>query len=111
MSVQTIVLKQFREIYPNAKLKEISAKTGIQITRVFRLLNGAEMKVSELESFQKLIENPRTNKGFLEISKSCALSLSPKRRIYIQAIMEQALKLQSFSSPKASFQIGACHEV
>lgn len=111
MSVQVLILKLFKEAYPNAKLKDISDKTGIQITRVFRLMNGAEMKVSELESFQSLLQDPKSNSKFIEISKSCALNLSPKRRNYIQAIMEQALKLHSFSSQPSNYSMGVCHDL
>lgn len=111
MSVQKIVLKQFREVYPSAKLKEISEKTGIQITRVFRILNGAEMKVSELESFQVLVQDPKRNKKFIDISHDCALNLTPKRRLYIQSIMEQALKLHALSNPLMGFPMEVCHEL
>ena len=98
MSVQSIVLKQFNEKYPNAKLREISEKTGIQITRVFRILNGAEMKVSELEKFQGATETSKSPLRFLKLSKDCAVTLSPERRKYLQGLMEQALKVQSFQS-------------
>ena len=98
MSVQTIVLKQFNELYPQAKLREISEKTGIQITRVFRILNGAEMKVSELESFQKATDTSKSPLRFLKLSKDCAMTLSPERRKYLQGLMEQALKVQSFQT-------------
>lgn len=99
MSVQKIVLKQFHESYPNAKLREISDKTGIQITRVFRILNGAEMKVSELESFQSISNGTQTNHSFIELSKKCALNLSANKRNFLQGMMEQSLKLHSFTNP------------
>ena len=111
MSVQSIVLKQFNELYPEAKLREISEKTGIQITRVFRILNGAEMKVSELESFQKATDNPRSHLRFLKLSKDCALTLTPARRKYLQGLMEQALKVQSFKTPTLLKSMEVCHEL
>lgn len=63
MSLQKRTINTYRQLFPNETLREISLKTGIQITRVFRLMNGKTMKVSELEAFdqiinQKLASNP-----------------------------------------------------
>ena len=111
MSVPKIVLKQFNEAYPQAKLREISEKTGIQITRVFRILNGAEMKVSELERFQSTFDSPKANITFIELSKKCALNLSSRKRIFLQGLMEQALKLDAFQSPVNSLNLELCHDL
>lgn len=63
MTLQEKTLQRYRQLFPNQPLREISAQTGIQITRVFRLFNGKVMKVGELEAFEKAIneklsENP-----------------------------------------------------
>lgn len=98
MSIQKIVLKQFHEKYPHAKLREISDHTGIQITRVFRILNGAEMKVSELESFQNLTTNNQQH-SLLDLARNCALNLSANKNKFIQGVMEQSLKIHFLSKP------------
>lgn len=63
MNLQKKSLERYRQLFPNDTLREISARTGIQITRVFRLFNGKAMKVGELEAIEaaiqeKLRENP-----------------------------------------------------
>lgn len=63
MSLQNKVIQRYRLFYPHESLREVSERTGIQITRVFRLFNGKPMKVGELEVFEKVInqkiaENP-----------------------------------------------------
>lgn len=63
MTLQQKTLQRYRQLFPNQPLREVSACTGIQITRVFRLFNGKVMKVGELEAFEKAIndkmaENP-----------------------------------------------------
>lgn len=63
MSLQNKIISRYRLFYPTHTLREVSATTGIQITRVFRLFNGKPMKVGELEAFEKVIsermsENP-----------------------------------------------------
>jgi len=67
MSLQTNIISKYRQLYPNDTLREVSARTGIQITRVFRLFSGKAMKVGELEAFQtvidrKLGENPESHR-------------------------------------------------
>lgn len=67
MSLQQNTLKRYRQLFPQETLREVSARTGIQITRVFRLFTGKTMKVGELEAFQtaitsKIAENPNSHK-------------------------------------------------
>ena len=63
MNLQKKTLARYRQFFPQDTLRETSARTGIQITRIFRLFNGKNMKVAELEAFEnavemKLAENP-----------------------------------------------------
>lgn len=63
MSLQNKTIQRYRLFFPQETLREVSVRTGIQITRVFRLFNGKQMKVGELEAFEKAIteklaENP-----------------------------------------------------
>jgi signal recognition particle GTPase len=55
MNMQKNVIKRFKSKYPDLTLKETSSLTGIQMTRIFRIFNGHEMKVSEYEKFQEVI--------------------------------------------------------
>lgn len=56
MSLQQNIIKSYRTVFPDDTLREIAQRTGIQLTRVFRLLNGSPMKLSEYESFHNLID-------------------------------------------------------
>lgn len=63
MNLQKRTIERYRLLYPNDTLREVSERTGIQITRVFRLFSGKTMKVMELEAFEKVVndklkENP-----------------------------------------------------
>jgi hypothetical protein len=63
MTLQNKTIQRYRQFLPQETLREVSSRTGIQITRVFRLFNGKAMKVGELEAFeavinQKISENP-----------------------------------------------------
>lgn len=64
MTLQNKIIDRYRLFFPQESLRQVSERTGIQITRVFRLFNGKPMKVGELEAFesaihQKLAENPQ----------------------------------------------------
>ena len=67
MTLQQKTLQRYRQLFPNQPLREISARTGIQITRVFRLFNGKIMKVGELEAFEKAISEKINEKPHAEI--------------------------------------------
>ncbi len=56
MSLQKKILNDFRQHFPTQTLREIAALTDIQLTRVFRLMNGAPMKLEEFEAFSIAIQ-------------------------------------------------------
>jgi hypothetical protein len=63
MSLQSKTIHRYRQLFPKDSLREVSERTGIQITRVYRLFGGKPMKVKELEAFEtavslKLAEQP-----------------------------------------------------
>jgi hypothetical protein len=74
MSLQNKTIQRYRSFFPNESLREVSARTGIQITRVFRLFNGKPMKVGELEAFEKVItdklaENPNFSRLYTVVDE------------------------------------------
>ncbi len=62
MSLQQRTIQRYRQLFPQDTLRETSSRTNIQITRVFRLLNGKTMKVGELEAFEDVINQKLTEK-------------------------------------------------
>jgi len=57
MSLQSHILSEYRHQFPRHTLREISHVTGIQLTRVFRILNGAPMKLDEFERFHQALDS------------------------------------------------------
>lgn len=55
--LQKELIHQFNRLHGDLTLKQISQITDIQITRVFRIFNGHEMKLSEYLVFIKAIES------------------------------------------------------
>lgn len=112
MTLQNKTLQRYRQFFPEETLRQISDRTGIQITRVFRLFNGKTMKVGELEAFEKAVtdkiaENPSfsrlntaldeassllTNDELRKLAEYVERKLVNKRfsRTYIRSVFQDA---------------------
>jgi hypothetical protein len=112
MSLQNKTIQRYRLFFPQETLREVSFRTGIQITRVFRLFNGKPMKLGEFEAFDrainaKIAENPQysrishvleeasslmTNEELGRIADYLDRKISNKKyiRTYIRPLFEDA---------------------
>lgn len=61
MNKQTFILNEFKKQNPNLVLREISKLTGLSLSRVYRIFNGSNMKVKELEIFERLLNQNSNN--------------------------------------------------
>lgn len=52
--MQKELLEDFKQKYQGHTLKQFAKLTGIERTRIFRLFNGQEIKISEWERIRKL---------------------------------------------------------
>jgi hypothetical protein len=84
MSLQQNVIKNYRTKFPEHTLKEVSERTGIQITRVFRIFNGSEMKLKEYESFQL----------------ACAIKEENPISLHLHTLLKQCLSNLEYSQLK-----------
>ena len=57
--MQENILKSYQQQFPKNTFLQISKQTGIQITRIFRIFNGSEMKINEYFIFKDLLENSK----------------------------------------------------
>lgn len=101
MGLQDIIIKRYFDYYPKQSLRGISTNTNIQITRVFRILNGSPMKLCEYESFENAIRKkelyaPNADR-FLNISKECLRYLPEEKICEFMHEMNQALKIKKYS--------------
>lgn len=53
--MQSIIIKRFVEIVGTRTFSDYSEIIGVEKTRIFRIFNGAEMKISEYEKFSLYI--------------------------------------------------------
>ncbi|MBF0360048.1 MAG: hypothetical protein HQK49_03515 [Oligoflexia bacterium] len=103
MVMQKEILKRYFELHDKPTLKFIAEDTRIQITRIFRILNGHEMRVSEYEKFElairrKLQEKEKDLHGIdgklLELAKVCGKELSSQHLRDIASFMNRKLKIK-----------------
>lgn len=77
MTLQNKTIYRYRRFFPQDTLKQISERTGIQITRVYRLLNGKTMKVRELEAFENATQSKALlNSNAARLSKNAEEALT-----------------------------------
>jgi hypothetical protein len=92
MNLQKKVIGNYLGLSNRPTLKQISLETKIQQTRVFRILNGSEMKLYEYEIFKKLILKKMNMEGSLEdLSIECTEKLTEKAILEIKNLMERKL--------------------
>jgi hypothetical protein len=80
MNIQQSLINRYKKFFPQDTFKIISKKTKIQQTRVFRIFNGAEMRISELEAFEEVMSASNNIKiqEFINLSKKCTSNLSER---------------------------------
>lgn len=52
---QTKLIQLYRKKFPHESFRKMSKKTGIQISRLFRVFNGHEMRLSEFLTLQESV--------------------------------------------------------
>ena len=99
MQLQNTILATFKKHYPNQTLNESSKLLKINKTRLFRLFNGSEMKVSEYESFEQAILKAQgaNSLDLLAKSKECLKVLRPEKLKQLIEQMNEKLFLESLT--------------
>lgn len=97
MQLQNTILTTFKNHYPNHTLNQSAKLLKINRTRLFRLFNGSEMKISEYESFEKAILQAQ-GAGTLDLltkTKECLKVLKPEKLKQLIDQMNEKLFLES----------------
>ncbi len=88
--MQTKIIKKFRELHVGMTLRTMSDITGIQVTRLFRIINGAEMKLVEYQKLQFAIHKKSESELFnLDINRADILELT---EIYLDMLATESIQ-------------------
>ncbi len=95
MILQKTIIQNYLDLIGTKKtLKEMSEDLGINITRVFRLLQGHQMKLSEYEKFKKFISmNDKSSHDLVRLSELCVDRLSRSSLKNIEILLQRKLSL------------------
>ena len=101
MNLQKKTITRYRQFFPGETLRETSSRTGIQITRIFRLFGGKTMKVTEMESFEKAVsdkiaESPNFSR-LNEVLEEASALLTNEELGNVTAYVKRKLIAKSYS--------------
>ncbi len=96
MNKQKQIINEYQALYPHHTLRKMSEQTGIQMTRIFRVINGQEMKLSEYEAFRKAINIKvyRNDNDFFELLQESLELLSAESLNEIKLTLMQKLSMK-----------------
>ena len=94
--MQESILSLYLKSRGHPSLRKIAEETGIQLTRVFRLMNGYEMKLSEYLKFSSCLRKTGddTFDQFLQVAQTCVAELSPNCIEELKGQLERLIKLK-----------------
>lgn len=94
MNFQKSILDDYLKLFKKPTLKLISEDTGIQMTRVFRILNGAVMHLNEFEVIYQKVQNAKSEQNSLkDLVLECELNLSREVLIGIEQMLKKKIQL------------------
>ncbi len=103
-ATQKKLLDQYLELSQKPTLKVISEETGLQMTRVFRLLNGSAMRLSEYEIFHHLVQRKLgLETGLPVLAEQCLQKLSAESLKEIEGMIKRKLALWDLKQKSKNF--------
>ena len=103
MQLQEKTIATYMDLYKKPSFRKISEDTGINLTRVFRLVNGAPMKLEEYSLFEKkILEKSCANPDFVLKANECFQKLDFGAKKEIEGLMSRLLKKMELRSRHCS---------
>ena len=106
--LQEAIIKQYTATFKGLTYRAVAEHTGIQLTRVFRIFNGAAMKLSEYETlYLKLQQDGGIGGRLSELALKAERQLSSKAIIEIASEIERRLKLAELTAVSTDISLVA----
>lgn len=97
MCLQEKTIQDYLKNFKNPTLKQISTDTGINLTRIFRILQGSSMKLNEFEVFTEKIKGKKRLAGdFNQLINDSQESLGIEDFMQVKRILTRKLKWRKF---------------
>ena len=108
VEIQSKLLKTYMSLLLKGTIREMSSDCKIQSTRIFRLMNGHEMKLSEYLKVQERVITLSTGKSeLLEDAFNCEKSLSKHGINEISKVMKRKVRLSKLVNNTDHIKIAA----
>jgi hypothetical protein len=95
--IQNELLDKYMQLNGNPVLRKIVADTGIQLTRIFRLFNGAEMKLGEYLIFQAKVNEYVKGESIQNLGEKCDRVLSEEVKKEVIYELNKKIKMQKLN--------------
>ena len=94
MDLQKTIIQHYMLLNHQPTLRNIAKDTGIQMTRVFRILNGSTMKLSEYEIFHQRVKDQMGFSSSLEnLAHQCFNELNVESIKEIENLMSRKIAI------------------
>lgn len=100
---QKLVLDEYLEAYGKPSLREMSKDSGIQLTRLFRIMNGMEMRLEEYLILKKRIQAKMELGCLNDLAFKCEACLPLRAKKELDEMMKRLLKQQRIKNLKLDF--------
>jgi len=107
MELQKKLLKQYEQTFETPTLRKMSQDSGIQLTRLFRIFNGYQMKITEYEMIRKKVLERKGLVGNIEeLAFNCSTKLSLEMNQEIESFLKRKLELWNLKNLKNVNMVG-----
>lgn len=96
MNLQNEIVKKFMEHFQFPTLREMTRITGINTSRVYRIIKGSEMKLKEYECFCQCINHHPLKDGDSKKVSGLIGKLSSSALSDIEDMIEEKLKVHQW---------------
>lgn len=106
--VEKSILSQYMGLFEKPTIVQLSKDSRIQKTRLFRLMNGIDMKLSEYLILKNRISALTNSKSNIElVAKECELKLSAQEVLELSKVMNRKLRQRKLEISIQEFSIAA----
>ncbi len=94
MDLQKKLLSQYEQTFEEPTLRKMASDSGIQLTRLFRIFNGYQMKITEYEIIRKkVLERKGLIGNIEELAFNCSTKLSMEMNQEIESYLKRKLEI------------------
>ncbi|MBT3235562.1 MAG: hypothetical protein HN353_06405 [Bdellovibrionales bacterium] len=93
-TLQQSLLKRYHSLFGDKTYRQIAHDSGIQLSRVYRIFNGSEMKIGEYQSLlEQMNGKSRDQVRVISLTLQCMTQLSQKGQVELERLLQRRVYL------------------